>query len=137
MRYGVLHDIANWVKDGIPIPIDTAYASVIWQGDSNAQILGALAHATTPTSPLNVGGAEHMSVRMAAHEFGRIFNKTPIFEGKESEYGWYNSTLAAQRLYGYPTVPVGKMIDWVGDWVANGRLSHKKPTHYEERQGHF
>lgn len=64
MRYGVLHDIAGWVRDGIPIPIGTAYVSVIWQGDSNAQILGALAHVTTPTSPLNVGGAEHMSVRL-------------------------------------------------------------------------
>jgi nucleoside-diphosphate-sugar epimerase len=137
MRYGVLHDIAGWVRDGKPIPIATAYASVIWQGDSNAQILGSLAHCTTPTSPLNVGGAEHMSVRMAAHEFGRRFNKTPIFEGKESEYGWYNTTLAAQRLFGYPTVPLARMIDWTADWVANDRLSINKPTHYEEREGSF
>lgn len=137
MRYGVLHDIANWVWNEQPIPIATAFASVIWQGDSNAQILGALAHSTTPTSPLNIGGAEHMSVRMAAQEFGRRFGKTPIFEGDASESGWYNSTLAAQRLYGYPTVPLGRMIDWTSDWIANGRLSIGKPTHYEERQGAF
>ncbi|KAH8809251.1 hypothetical protein F5884DRAFT_794938 [Xylogone sp. PMI_703] len=137
MRYGVLHDIAGWVRDGTPIPIGTAYASVIWQGDSNAQILGALAHVTTPTSPLNVGGAEHMSVRMAANEFGRIFGKKPIFEGQEAEDGWYNNTLAAQRLYGYPVVPLGRMIDWVADWMSRDMPSHNKPTHYEERQGHF
>lgn len=137
MRYGVLHDIAQWVRKGTPIPIATAYASVIWQGDSNAQILGALAHVTTPTTPLNVGGAEQMSVRQAAHEFGRRFGKTPIFEGTESEYGWYNSTLAAQRLYGYPVVPLGRMIDWVGDWVERDMPSHNKPTHYEQRQGAF
>lgn len=137
MRYGVLHDIAGWVREGIPIPIGTAYASVIWQGDSNAQILGALAHVTTPTSPLNVGGAEHMSVRLAAHEFGRIFGKKPIFEGQEAEDGWYNNTLAAQRLYGYPIVPLGRMIDWVADWIGRDMPSHHKPTHYEERQGHF
>jgi nucleoside-diphosphate-sugar epimerase len=137
MRYGVLHDIARWVKSGTPIPIETAYASVIWQGDSNAQILGALAHVTTPASPLNVGGAEHMSVRMAAHEFGRRFGKTPVFEGTESEYGWYNSTLAAQRLYGYPVVSLARMIDWTADWVARDMPTINKPTHYEERHGQF
>ncbi len=137
MRYGVLHDIARWVKSGKPIPIETAYASVIWQGDSNAQILGALAHVTTPTSPLNVGGAEHMSVRLAANEFGRRFGKAPIFEGKETETGWYNTTLAAQRLFGYPVVSLGRMIDWTADWVGRDMPSLNKPTHYEERQGQF
>ena len=52
MRYGVLHDIAQWVRSEKPIPIGTAFASVIWQGDSNAQILGALAHSTSPTLSL-------------------------------------------------------------------------------------
>jgi hypothetical protein len=137
MRYGVLHDIAQWVRNGTPIPIATAYASVIWQGDSNAQVLGALAHATAPTTPLNVGAPEHMSVRMAAHEFGRRFGKDPIFEGEETQTGWYNNTLAAQRLYGYPLVPLARMIDWVAHWVASDMPSHNKPTHYEERGGQF
>ena len=137
MRYGVLHDIANWVRTGTPIPIGTAYASVIWQGDSNAQILGTLAHTTLPTTPLNVGGPEHMSVRMVAHEFGRHFGKTPIFEGEETQTGWYNNTLAAQKLYGYPTVPLARLIDWVADWVKRDMPSLHKPTHYEERDGHF
>lgn len=137
MRYGVLHDIAHWVRTGTPIPIGTAYASVIWQGDSNAQILGALAHTTCPTTPLNVGGPEHMSVRMVAHEFGRRFGKTPIFEGEETQTGWYNNTLAAQRLYGYPVVPLAKLIDWVADWMERDMPSLNKPTHYEEREGHF
>jgi nucleoside-diphosphate-sugar epimerase len=137
LRYGVLHDIANWVRSGTPIKIGTAYASVIWQGDANAQILGALAHVTSPTSPLNVGGPEHMSVRLAAHEFGRRFGKMPVFEGEEAPDGWYNNTLAAQRLYGYPTVPLGRMIDWVADWVERDMPSHHKPTCYEERGGSF
>ena len=137
MRYGVLHDIAQWVRSGTPIPIGTAYASVIWQGDSNAQILGGLAHVTTPTTPLNIGGPEHMSVRMAAHEFGRRFSKEPIFEGEETQTGWYNNTLAAQRLYGYPVVSLARMIDWVAKWVASDKPSLNKPTHYEERGGQF
>jgi nucleoside-diphosphate-sugar epimerase len=137
MRYGVLHDIARWVMDGTPIPIGTAYASVIWQGDSNAQILGALAHVTTPTTPLNVGGPEHMSVRLAAEEFGRRFGRKPVYQGEEAPTGWYNTTLAAQRLYGYPNVSLARMIDWVADWVLRDMPSHHKPTHYEERAGQF
>lgn len=137
MRYGVLHDVARWVRLGEPIPIGTAYASVIWQGDSNAQILGMLAHTTTPTTPLNVGGPELMSIRMAAHEFGRRFGREPVFQGEETQTGWFNSTLAAQRLYGYPVVPLARMIDWVADWVASDMPSLGKPTHYEERGGRF
>lgn len=137
LRYGVLHDIANWVRSGTPIKIGTAYASVIWQGDANAQILGSLAHVTNPTSGLNIGGPEHMSVRLAAQEFGRKFGKTPVFEGEEAPDGWYNNTLAAQRLFGYPTVPLARMIDWVADWVEREMPSHHKPTCYEERGGSF
>lgn len=137
MRYGVLHDIASWVRDGKPIPIGTGYASVIWQGDAIAQILGALAHTTVPTSPLNVGGPEHMSVVMAARAFGERFGKEPVFEGEVQPDGWYNNTLAAQRLFGYPSVPLAVMIDWVADWMLRDMPSHDKPTHYEERRGAF
>lgn len=137
LRYGVLHDIAGWVRNGTPIPLGTGFASVIWQGDANAQILGALAHATVPTSPLNVGGPEHMSVIMAAREFGRRFGKEPVFEGEVKPDGWYNNTLAAQRLFGYPSVPLAVMIDWVADWIERDMRSHSKPTHYEERGGAF
>lgn len=137
LRYGVLHDIAGWVRSGTPIPIGTAYASVIWQGDANAQILGALAHVTTPTTALNVGGPEHASVMLIAEEFGRRFGRAPVYAGEPAPDGWYNNTLAAQRLYGYPTVPLARMIDWVADWVERDMPSLEKPTHYEEREGSF
>ncbi|MBP2551118.1 nucleoside-diphosphate-sugar epimerase [Neorhizobium galegae] len=137
LRYGVLHDIANWVRTGTPIPLGTGFASVIWQGDANAQILGALAHATVPTSPLNIGGPEHMSVVLAAREFGRRFGKEPVFAGEVQSDGWYNNTLNAQRLFGYPSIPLAVMIDWVADWIERDMPSHGKPTHYEERQGAF
>lgn len=137
MRYGVLFDIASWVRDGKPIPLATGFASVIWQGDSTAQILGSLLHCTTPTSPLNVGGPEHMSVQLAAQEFGRRMGKDPVFEGEAAPDGWLNNTLAAQQLFGYPTVPLGKLIDWVADWVLRDMPSHDKPTGYEVRDGRF
>lgn len=137
MRYGVLYDIATWVRNGTPIPLATGHASVIWQGDTNAQVLRALRHCTMPTTPLNVGGPEHMSVRLAARELGRRLGREPVFEGEEAPDAWINATLEAQRLFGYPTVPLARMIDWVADWVARDMPFHDKPTRYEIRDGHF
>lgn len=137
LRYGVLHDIASWVYRGEPIPIATGHASVIWQGDANAQILRCLKHATVPTSPINIGGPEQASVRAIAIAFGEKFGRAPIFEGEEQATGWVNSTFQAQRLFGYPNVPLARMIDWVAHWVENDMPIYGKPTRYEVRDGLF
>ncbi|MEW6122703.1 MAG: NAD(P)-dependent oxidoreductase [Pseudomonadota bacterium] len=137
LRYGVLHDIASWVYRGEPIPIATGHASVIWQGDSNAQILRSLKYCTAPTSPLNIGGPEQASVRAIAHAFGRILGKEPLFEGTEQPNAWVNSTFQAQQLFGYPTVPLARMIEWVAHWVRNDMPIYDKPTRYEVRDGLF
>jgi nucleoside-diphosphate-sugar epimerase len=137
MRYGVLLDIAQWVMKSEPIAIDSGHASVIWQGDANAQILRSLLHCTTPTSPLNVGGPELASVRAVAEAFGRRFGKKPEYRGVEQDSGWVNNTFQAQRLFGYPVVPLARMIDWVADWVERGLGVYDKPTRYEVRDGSF
>jgi len=41
----------------------------------------------------------------------------------------------AALLLGRPRVTITQMIDWVADWVANGRPSHNKPTLFEVRDG--
>lgn len=137
MRYGVLVDIANWVWRGEAIDIATGHASVIWQGDANEQILRSLLHCTTPTSALNVGGPELASVRMVAEEFGRRFGKKPVFAGVEQPTAWVNNTLQSQRLFGYPSVALATMLDWVADWVERGMPQHGKPTGYQVRAGAF
>lgn len=137
MRYGVLLDIARWVNQEEPIPIATGHASVIWQGDSNAQILRSLLHCQSPTTPLNIGGPQQASVRAIAEEFGKAFGKRPRYEGVEQEYAWVNSTFAAQRLFGNPVVPLATMIDWVAGWVKRDMPIHHKPTGYEVRNGQF
>ena len=35
MRYGVLHDIANAVRAGQPVPLGMGHCNVIWQGSAN------------------------------------------------------------------------------------------------------
>jgi nucleoside-diphosphate-sugar epimerase len=137
MRYGVLHDVAQKVMAGQPIDLASGHVNVIWQGDANAFALRALAHAEAPMRPLNVTGPETISVRWLAAEFGRRLGKAPVLSGTEATLGWLANAQTAFRLFGYPTVALGQMIDWTADWVSRGQASHGKPTGYDVRSGKF
>ena len=137
MRYGVLFDVARSVWAGTPLNLAMGHADVIWQGDANEQALRSLAHCTTPTSPLNVTGPQHTSVRWLAVEFGQRFGRTPVLTGVEAPTAWLLDTSQAQRLFGAPRVPLASMIDWVADWVSRGGPSLGKPTHFAARDGKY
>jgi hypothetical protein len=136
MRYGVLHDVAMNVLNGIPVPLGMGYANVIWQGDANEQALRLLAHCTTPASPINISGPR-VSVRKLGEEFGKRFSRKPAFAGKEAETAWLVDTTQSERLLGAPRVALETMIDWVADWVARRQPSLGKPTHFETRDGKY
>ena len=138
LRYGVLFDLASRVKAGTPIDLSLmGHVNVIWQGDANAQALRTLLHCTTPTSPLNVSGPETLSVRWLTQEFAARLGVAANLVGKEAETAWLTNSTEATRLFGYPTIPLGVMLDWVADWVARDGASFNKPTKYEVRDGSF
>ncbi|MDF1586113.1 NAD-dependent epimerase/dehydratase family protein [Marinimicrococcus flavescens] len=137
MRYGVLHDVARKVMTGEPVDLSMGHVNVIWQGDANAAALRCLAHATSPTSPLNVSGPETVSIRWLARRFAQLLGREPVLTGAEAPSGWLVNAASAAALLGYPSVPLERMIHWTADWLARGQPTLDKPTHYEVRDGVF
>lgn len=137
MRYGVLHDVATKVFTGKTIDLTMGHVNVIWQGDANSMVLRALAHCTTPTSPINISGPETISIRWLAGEFGRRFGKAPFLTGSEARDAWLINTAQSRKLFGPPSVPLSQLIDWTADWVQRGLESLGKDTHYDTRDGTY
>jgi hypothetical protein len=47
------------------------------------------------------------------------------------------NTAAAAKLFGHPSVPLSRMIDWTTDWIARDLPMLDKPTHFEVRDGAY
>jgi nucleoside-diphosphate-sugar epimerase len=136
LRYGVLADVALKVWTGAPVDVTMGHVNVIWQGDANSQALRCLAAATIPTSPLNVSGPM-TSIRWLAEEFGRRFGKPAQIVGEEAPTAWLMNTSQAERLFGYPRVPLLPQVGWVADWIAREQRLLGKPTKFETRDGKY
>jgi nucleoside-diphosphate-sugar epimerase len=137
MRYGVLLDIARQVWVGEPVDLSMGHVNVIWQGDANAYALRALALAEVPPRPLNVTGPETISIRWLAGRFGELLDRKPVCAGAEGESALLSNAGLAFQLLGYPSVPLGRAIEWVAAWVIDGGPVLDKPTHFEVRDGRF
>ena len=137
MRYGVLHDLARKVHAGEAVDLAMGHVNVIWQGDACAQSLRALRFATVPSAPLNLSGPETVSIRWMADEFASRFGGAARFTGEEASTAWLANTAKASALFGYPSVPLARMIDWTADWIGRGKSSFGKTTHFETRSGAY
>lgn len=136
-RYGVLLDIAQKVWNNEPFDVAMGHANMIWQGDANSHAIQCLEHASTPPFIVNVTGPETVSLRSVAQRFGMVMNRKVQITGEEAPTAWLNNAGKAQRLFGYPSVSLDTMIEWVAQWVMQGGSTLGKPTHFEERGGKF
>jgi len=137
LRYGVLLDIGQKVFERKPIDLAMGHVNVIWQGDANSVALRSFGLAQSPPAILNVTGPETVPVRWIAQRFGERFGIEPAFEGTESGTALLNNAARCHRQFGYPTVTVEQMIEWVSDWIGMGGATLAKPTHFERRDGRF
>ena len=137
MRYGVLVDVAAKVFSGQPVDVTTGYANVLWQGDVCNQALLSLSLAASPPKALNVTGPETISIRRVAEIFGRLFEKEVRFEGEESSMAYLSDATQATAAFGYPSVPLGRVIEWTARWIQAGGENLGKPTHFETQDGKY
>ncbi len=137
LRYGVLRDIGDRVYAGRPVDLSTGHVNVIWQGDVINQSILCLEHCSSPANVINMTGPETVSVRYMAKQFARIFDREVTFINAESSTALLNNASKAAKLFGYPFVPLLRMIEWVAHWIELGGPSLDKPTHFEVRDGKF
>jgi hypothetical protein len=112
-------------------------ANVIWQGYANEAILRSLRHATSPAFILNVAGPETLSVRQVASQMGSRLGIEPKFAGTEAPTALLSNGGKCHRLFGYPEMTVGELIELTADWVAAGLPLLGKPTGFQKRDGKF
>lgn len=137
LRYGVLLEVAQAVHAGQPLDLRMGHVNAIWQGDVAELALRALALCAAPPAVLNVTGPETISVRWLAEQFGQRFGVEPLFLHEERETALLSNASRAHRLFGYPRVSLGQMIEWTAAWVKEGGSTLGKPSHFQEREGRF
>ena len=136
MRYGVLHDLAAKIARGDTIDLAMGYVNIIWQGDANEQALRSLAYCERPTRALNVSGPIRR-VRDLAMGLGERLGRPAKLVGTEADTAWLVDCSAANALFGAPSVPLERLLDWTADWIAHGGASLGKDTHFEVRDGAY
>jgi len=119
------------------VSLSMGYLNTIWQADASAMALESLAYATAPPKVINITGPDLLSVRQLANQFGERLGKPVRFEGTESSDALLSNAHKSFELFGRPAVTVQQMVDWIVVWLKNGRPTLAKPTHFEERAGHF
>jgi nucleoside-diphosphate-sugar epimerase len=137
MRYGVLVDLAQRVWRGETIDVSMGTMNAIWQADANAMSIAAFDHVSSPPFVLNVAGPELLSMRAVALAFGQKMKKDVKITGEEAIDSLISNGQLGHKLYGYPRVAAGTMIDWIADWTMRGGESLGKPTHFEARDGKY
>lgn len=137
LRYGVLVDIATKVYNDEPVDVTTGLVNGIWQGDCCDQALRSFDYAASPSSILNITGPEILSVRWIAGRFGQLFGKQVRIAGQENSRAFLSNASLANSLFGNPSAPVGKIIEWIAGWIQRGGENLGKPTHFETQDGKY
>ena len=137
LRYGIVHDIANKIKNGDVIDLSMGYVNQIWQGDACSYLVKCLSLCEVPVNVINLTSQEIYRVRDIAEKLGNRMNMEPVFKGKECENALLGNPKKLVNMFGEPKIDIDQIIEWVADWVMNAGESLGKPTKFEKRNGKF
>jgi len=137
LRYGVLYDIGKKVYNGEEIFLENGYVNVVWQRWANSIIFRCFSLCSVPPKILNLTGPEILSVRKIAEEFGKLFKRQPVFEGKEAPTAYLSDASQCFKIFGKPDVDPWTLVKWIAHWIEIGGRAFEKPTHFEERTGRY
>lgn len=137
LRYGVLVDLAEQVRDGKLIDVRTAFVNVIWLRDANVMSLLAIAKAASPARVLNLAGEEILRVRDVCGQMAAQMGRKVGFLNEESKLAYLSNGISSYAELGRPECDAQTMIRWTAEWVARGGASLGKPTHFQVRSGKY
>ena len=137
LRYGVLYDVASYIMNDEPVPLDMGCFHCIWQGDANEIAIRSLLHASEDVYVLNVTGPQTVPIKETAEKLAKYLGKKVTFTGEPKNTAYLSNASKMFATFGYPAISVDTLIQWQAEWIlAGGRLLNK-PTHFEERGGTY
>ncbi|MEK7413890.1 MAG: NAD(P)-dependent oxidoreductase [Planctomycetota bacterium] len=137
LRYGVIHDVVRQILDDAPVDISVPCFNGIWQGDANRMILRCLELCASPSAFVNLTGPETLTVERVAINAGQYLGKKAKFSGTLAPRMYLNDGGRLLERFGYPTVTPATVVRWTADWLAAGRKSLGKPTHFQTTDGKY
>ena len=120
LRYGVLRDIADRVREGRPVDLAMGWVNVIWQRDANAIALRRARRLRLAAAGAQRDRRPAVSVRWLAEQFGKRWGSEPRFEGSEAPTALLSNASRMEALFGPPDVGIEEMIERVAEWVEQG-----------------
>ena len=135
LRYGVLADICQAVRDSRPI--EQGFVNVVWQGYANEVGLRSLGIASSSPTVLNLTGPETLSVHDLARAAGSALGVAPVLTGLPPSTALLNDASRCHSLFGMPSVLASEVLEWQVDWVRRGGVLWDKPTKFQVRDGQF
>lgn len=137
VRYGVVSDIARLVAAGEPVDVTMPAVNVVWQGDVSAWALRAIEHASAPPTVLNATGPETVPVARIARLVAQELGVEAHLVGEPSDDALLADAGRIHELYGYPGVPLHRLVRWTANWIREGGRSLDKPTKFQQREGAY
>jgi len=119
-------------SEGLRTPagdLHMGHANVIWQGDANSVCLRALAHCQSPPFLLNLTGPETVPCAGWPALWASASESSRCSRVKRAG-GAAEQRRTLHRLFGYPSVSIEQMIEWVAHWIGMGGAHHEQPTHF-------